>query len=231
MRKYSLFAAAIAFVFAMAIIVETAHAQTGGGTSAGTTGAGTQTSGGSAGTGTSSTQSGSSGSDQSMSGQSTSGMDHQASGKEKSEEGCVIRQQSDYFLVSKKGNGLVRLSGGQDLASHVGHHVKLHGTEQKGSGSMASSSATGGGTSGTAASSGAPGSAETTNPAGSTGSSTTMAGGTQTGSSTSGSSATGTAEKTMTVDRVDMISEACPANIQKNAPAGSIPSGTNNPPQ
>ncbi|HWR35617.1 MAG TPA: hypothetical protein VN622_07080 [Clostridia bacterium] len=39
------------------------------------------------------------------------------------------------------------------------------------------------------------------------------------------------AEKTMMVDRVDMISEACPANIQKNVPAGSMPTGTNNPPQ
>lgn len=55
-------------------------------------------------------------------------------------KGCLQAQGSSYVLEDKKGRQ-VMLSGGQDLATHVGHTVVVHG-------SFASAASTGGNPSG-----------------------------------------------------------------------------------
>lgn len=260
MRK-CLLAVAVAFLFAMA---EVAFAQAGnsggtaGGAGGGTGAPMTQ------GTGSPSSQSGSQGalpepqSEQSpsmQSGAQSSQPSTSASGnsdqkqKEKTVEGCVIRQSSDFLLVPKKGDELIRLSGGQDLSSYVGQHVKVHGIEQKTSASNLSGGTSGAMASNQGASSSqtaggqvAPGTAEVTNPAGGTGSTSSIAGNTvsqpsgntssgvatESGSSSSqaNASASQTWNREMSVDRVDSIGQSCPENIQKKAPAGSIGSSS-----
>jgi hypothetical protein len=56
-----------------------------------------------------------------------------AKGENRTLEGCVIQQGSDFFLQPTKGKkAMVRLvpQNGQDLSAHVGHTVKVHGTSQ-----------------------------------------------------------------------------------------------------
>lgn len=49
-------------------------------------------------------------------------------------EGCVIRQQTDYFLQPDNGQP-VKLNSSQDLRQHVGHRVRVHGTVKNASSS------------------------------------------------------------------------------------------------
>src|SRR5437588_8469226 len=67
---------------------------------------------------------------------------------EKTMEGCIVQQGSDFFLATHNNKKFFRLSpqGGTDLSAHVGHKVKVHGSEQA-SGSLGAS--TSAGTSGT----------------------------------------------------------------------------------
>jgi len=73
-----------------------------------------------------------------------------ASDTEQMMEGCIIREQSDYFLEPINGQE-VHLSG-PDVAQHVNHHVRVHGNEQPSqasnstgtAGSMAGSSSSAG---------------------------------------------------------------------------------------
>jgi hypothetical protein len=65
-------------------------------------------------------------------------------------EGCIVRQETDYYIQPASGQP-TKLSGSQDLASHVGHHVVVHGSNQS---TSASNASTPGPYSGSAASSG-----------------------------------------------------------------------------
>jgi hypothetical protein len=149
-------------------------------------------------------------------------------------EGCIVRQATDYFLIPKSGNPVhLTASGSTDLSAHLGHRVKVHGSESPMSSSTGSSSA---------------------NTAGMTGSATGQAGTSQESQSSSGSissgagtsskpeSSTGTtssmgaagqpdlrsaATQDMTVTRIDMVSESCPTNWNtkwNNTAAGAAPS-------
>jgi len=68
---------------------------------------------------------------------------------EKKLKGCIASQGDKYVLQDKNGKE-VALSGSQDLASHVGHTVTVHGTYANGSDAStgASSATANGGTSG-----------------------------------------------------------------------------------
>lgn len=52
-------------------------------------------------------------------------------------EGCVIRQQTDYFLQPDTGQP-VKLNSSEDLSQHVGHRVRVQGTATSTSGNSAS---------------------------------------------------------------------------------------------
>jgi len=125
-------------------------------------------------------------------------------GKAKTIQGCVFRRETDYFIVPTKGQPERISNSGQSVSEHVGHEVKLHGTEQPSAEASATGS-TAGGTAGMAANT----NTETGSGAGTTGS---MAGNTPRSKS---SAEAGNRE--FVVDRVSMVSETCPANVQKNA--------------
>lgn len=174
---------------------------------------------------------------------------HGDMGKAKTIEGCIVEQQNEYYLVPKKGSPL-RLTGSEDFSHHVGHRVKVHGTES--SASMSSSASTMGGASGTASTSGneTSASASTNQPgsvAGSTSSetgntaskssstetNTAMAGNMPESSHTGNTSASGTSDMTMassrnfTVDKIDHIGASCPADWNKSVNTGNWSSDTN----
>lgn len=50
-----------------------------------------------------------------------------AKGKEKKVKGCIQSENGSYVLQAEHGK-VYNLSGGTDLAGHVGHEVKVHGT-------------------------------------------------------------------------------------------------------
>ncbi len=62
----------------------------------------------------------------------TSGGGDMASSGNRTLEGCVVQQGSDYFLQRKGGKAMVRLvpQSDTDLSAHVGHTVKVHGSQQ-----------------------------------------------------------------------------------------------------
>jgi hypothetical protein len=141
---------------------------------------------------------------------------------EKTLEGCIVKEQTDYFIQPRDGDR-ERLTGSQDLSSHVGHQVKVHGTEQ----SNTTANSTGNvGVSGTAGTSGSMASnSDRTATSGSAKSETqNNAAGSIAGNAGS-SNATGTASsssannnwtgKDFMVTKVDMMSDSCPADIQK----------------
>ena len=91
--------------------------------------------------------SGTSGSMASQAGSQTAGSD-----TEQMMEGCIIRDQQDYYLEPINGQE-VHLNG-PDVAQHVNHHVRIHGNEQPSqtansgsAGAMAGSSSSGSSTS------------------------------------------------------------------------------------
>lgn len=136
-----------------------------------------------------------------------------ARGKEKTVEGCVVRRETDFYIFPKNGKAERISSSGQSVSEHLGHQVKLHGTEQPST--SPSASATMGGTSGTAGTSASARTGE--NAEGTSGSV-----GANTGSGTAGAASSGANNKEFVVDRVDMVSETCPANIQGKATAGGM---------
>jgi len=127
-------------------------------------------------------------------------------GKGKTIEGCVFRRETDYYIVPTHGQPQRISNEGQSVGEHVGHHVKLRGSEAPSAQASASESNAGG----TAGETGNT-NTETGSGAGTTGS---MSG------NTAGMGASARGEKQeFVVDRVQMLSETCPANIQKNAQA------------
>jgi len=107
-----------------------------------------QTAGSSSGSSQSSAQTGSSsGTSGSMASQAGS-QASSGSDTEQMMEGCIIREQQDYYLEPINGQE-VHLNG-PDVAQHVNHHVRIHGNEQPtqststgSTGTMAGSSSSG----------------------------------------------------------------------------------------
>jgi hypothetical protein len=75
-------------------------------------------------------------------GQSSSSGMNQSSSSSKSVEGCIVRQETDYYIVPEQGSAKKLTDNTGEVGQHVGHHVKVTGAE------TSSSAATSGGTSG-----------------------------------------------------------------------------------
>ncbi len=237
MRRYSLLALAVALLFAMGMMAQTSSGSSpsaspypGSGDRTNSTqtdqsgaygsqtgnpanqqpGMGTagQRQSGTYGTQTDSSQNGSYGSQT-----GTSQADTGRKAKEKTIEGCVVRQETDYYIFPKNGQAERISSSGQGVSEHLGHHVKLHGTEQPASNTSASS--TTGGTSGTA------GTSTSANTGANTGGAYGSVGANTGASNTAGTSGAAS-NKEFIVDRVDMVSETCPANIQSKATSSGM---------
>jgi hypothetical protein len=131
-------------------------------------------------------------------------------------EGCIVRQQTDYYLQPETGQPIKLNSSSRDLGEHVGHRVRVTGSMSQGQGASAAGSS----------SYGQSGTSSVSNSTGGNSSSTAdrNSAGTQ-GAGTQSNSVNGPTQE-MLVSRVDMISETCPAGMQSN-PA----SKTNNTPQ
>jgi len=135
-----------------------------------------------------------------------------SSAGEKTLDGCIVKEQTDYLIEPAMGDR-ERLTG-SDVSSHVGHHVKVHGTEAAASASNSSGAA---GTTGSMASndrtstSGSASSESQNNAAGS------IAGnaGSPNATGTAASSGSNWSGKDFMVTKVDMVSDSCPADIQK----------------
>jgi len=196
MRKLVL---VLATIFALCLFTALAVAQTPGGT----TGVNANSSQ------NSSNSSSPADSSAAVSGSQTDPNSVNAASGEKTVDGCVVKEQSDYFIQPKDGDR-ERLAGTQDFSSHVGHEVKVHGTEQ------AAAAASTGAVSGSDRTS-TSGSAKTESQNNAAGS---MAGnaGSSNASGTSGFASNN--ERSFTVTKVEMVSASCPADIQKKIDAG-----------
>ena len=78
--------------------------------------------------------------DQSNSSSTMSQSGTTSSANQQNMEGCIVRQQTDYFLQPENGQ-MVKLNSSQDLSQHVGHHVRVQGQmENNGTASSTSTS-------------------------------------------------------------------------------------------
>ena len=139
-------------------------------------------------------------------------------GQQTSVEGCIVRERTDYFLQPENG-APIKLNSTEDLSQHVGHHVRVQGTEANhGAGTATSAGATG-----------TENPSPSSNPSGS-GSPATSA---NPGSSSSAAGNQSGANREIQVTKVQMISETCPANIQNriNQSGGQGTSNPSTPPQ
>lgn len=147
---------------------------------------------------------------------------------EKTLEGCVIEENNAFYVEPKHGD-LTRLSSSQDLTPHVGHHVKLHGMEQKGdmmssnkNGSMDTNSSIGGGTGSGADTMSKNGSTTDTGNRSAAGSSTTASGAnsgssnSQTASNNSGNSASGMPQSDQSAGSMSNMSSTTGRKINQN---------------
>ncbi len=129
-------------------------------------------------------------------------------------EGCIVQENTDYFLQPATGDR-ERLTGSQDLASRVGKHVRVQGTEQSSTASAATPDA---GSTTNQTPNSQPGSSETqNNPAGSiagNAGSSNATGSAGNGSASSSANGNWTGKDFM-VTKVETVSESCPADIQK----------------
>jgi len=223
MKKYSLLALAVALLFAMTMVAQTGGSSYPSSPSSGTqvgqqpgsSGAqtGTPDYGGSPSTMGSQSQTGSMGAQTSA--ESSTGMNKP--GKEKTVEGCIVQQQDTYYIFPKKGHPM-RISGPQ-VSQHVGHEVKLHGQRENASSASAAYGNTGG-TSGAATGETAEAGASTGEPGSASSASGNM------GATAGSNPAMGASNKEFVVDRVDMVSETCPANIQNRINKSGMGSGS-----
>ncbi len=147
-------------------------------------------------------------------------------GQQSSIEGCLVKEQTDYFLVPKSGNPIeLQASASEDLSKHEGHRVKVRGNESPiSAGSSASTSGAAGGASGAAV--GSSSGTNQTNP------SSSGAIGSQAGSSQAGAAGTASgtgndlhklASEQISVVEVQHVAASCPANWNPKVP---IPSGS-----
>ncbi len=153
-----------------------------------------------------------------------------SAGKTRTVEGCIAQEQTDYFLIPKNGNPiLLQASGSENPSGHVGHRVKVKGNEQ--AVSAGSGSGMSGGAAGTASSS-APSqqSGAESNPS-AVGSQASQPSGAQSGAA--GGELRQNADKEISVDKITMVSETCPAdwNSKYKSQEQSKPSSSQAPPQ
>jgi hypothetical protein len=66
-----------------------------------------------------------------------------ASESDQATEGCLMKEGTDYFLIPRSGNPIQLQAGGQDLAAHEGHKVKVSGPASSLSASTSGQSPTG----------------------------------------------------------------------------------------
>jgi hypothetical protein len=152
------------------------------------------------------------------SGTTTSAASSTNGSSEKTLEGCILKEKTDYYIQPRTG-GRERLTGSQDFSSQVGHQVRVQGTESENQ-SASNSSASSAGTTGSMASStertptSGPGSTETqNNAAGSIAGNSGSSNATGTGNSASANNYW--SGKDFTVTKIDTVSESCPSDIKK----------------
>lgn len=140
-------------------------------------------------------------------------------------EGCLIKEQSDFFFVPKNGNPIkLQPTSSANLSKHEGHRVNISGQEMPISAGAAANMGTGksGGMAGTAA--GTPPTSSEMNPSGSgaigtqTGESATAAMGTATGT---GNDLHKLATQEMRVTKLQHVATSCPANWNPSVPTPS----------
>lgn len=134
----------------------------------------------------------------------------------KTVDGCIVKEKTDYFIQPASGER-ERLSGSQDLASHVGHHVRVEGTEQSAMASNSGSNPSGSSDTNTTASndrSSTSGTASSETQNNANGSIAGNAGSSNATGTSASSSDNNWSGKDLLVTRVDMVSESCPADIQ-----------------
>jgi hypothetical protein len=148
-------------------------------------------------------------------------------------EGCLVKEQSDFFLIPRSGSPIkLQPTGGENLGEHEGHQVSVSGNEMQLSSTSAANN--GLGASGAmAGTSGGSSAATGTNPSGGT------AVAAPSGSSAMGSTGTATgtgndlhklATEELIVTNLRHIAASCPVNWNPNVPAPSNTSGaTSNP--
>ncbi len=161
------------------------------------------------------------------------------SGAQKTAEGCIAKQGTDFFLIPKSGNPVkLQASNTEELTEHEGHQVKVSGTESSLSaaggtsgsetGTSASSqqpssaSGTSAGTSGTAAGSSGAGQNPSAGTSGSVGASAGTSGASA-GTSASSNNLEQMATEQMSVSKIKHIAASCPANWNPSVP---MPSST-----
>ena len=111
-------------------------------------------------------------------------------------EGCIVRQQTDYFLQPDSGQP-VKLNSSEDLSQHVGHRVRVQGTSSAGTASSAANAA------GNAAGNQA-------------GNAASAAGNAAGDAAKAAESQAGANAPEITVTKVEMISESCPSAMPHN---------------
>jgi hypothetical protein len=75
------------------------------------------------------------------SGQGSAGMSQSSSAGSQTVEGCIVREETDYYIVPEQGSAQKLNGNPSQLNQHVGHHVQVQGTTS--GGSTASSTASG----------------------------------------------------------------------------------------
>jgi hypothetical protein len=101
--------------------------------------------------------SGSTGSMSQGSGQSSSNSSMSGGGaNDQTIEGCIVKQETDYYIQPSSGGAPTKVSG-SDVAAHVGHHVVVHGSQQSSSASNAANPSSGSSSSAASPSSGSSG--------------------------------------------------------------------------
>lgn len=147
-------------------------------------------------------------------------------------DGCVIREQADYFLVPQAGSPIkLQSSAGQDFSSKVGQRVKVTGSESTLSASATTpgaSASAGTGTSGgmAGASSGATGAQAGTGATGAIGAPSSSTGAGTSGMATS-SDLHSMANQQLDVNNISSVG-SCPSNWNPSVPqsSSSTPSQT-----
>lgn len=138
------------------------------------------------------------------------------SGPQRSVEGCsVVKEASDYFLIPRSGNPIeLQVTTGEDLSAHEGHRVKIQGVESSmAAGSAGETASAGmGGTAGAAANMPPSGSQS----AGAAGAIKSQTGGTESSTSGAatgtGNDLHRLANRQMSVAKITHIAETCPVN-------------------
>jgi hypothetical protein len=148
-------------------------------------------------------------SDSGVSSSNSSSMNNESSasaGSQKTLEGCIVKENTDYFLQPLTGQR-EKLNSREDLSSKVGQNVRVQGNEQNETASNSGSNGWGSGEHTTTGSA----SAETRN---NTAGSIAGNAGSPNATGTPSSSANNSNGKVFEVTKVQTISKSCPAKTQ-----------------